>query len=303
MSHAVGVDAGASHTEAVVVDRDRREVARHRGAPGAVRPGGADRAAAAIAATIREAVAAAGPEPVVAAVVVGAAGAGREAERRALGEALRARLEHAPAIHVLTDVEIALESVFPEKPGIVVIAGSGSVACARDPEWRVRRAGGLGWQLGDEGSGYAVGRAALAAVGRAADGRGPHTALSAAVARAAAARTLDDVIRWAQGASPREVAALAEAVCRVAVDGDTAAREIVARAGRDLAQLVGALLPHVGAGASVPVAAGGGLLRPPSPIRTAFAEAVRAQHARATLVEATVDAAWGAATLALKLPR
>ena len=81
-------------------------------------------------------------------------------------------------MRVTTDIEIALTAAFGDGPGIVVVAGTGSVVLGRDPEGRMLRRGGYGWQMGDEGSGYAIGRAALGAVSRAHDGRSPETAIT-----------------------------------------------------------------------------------------------------------------------------
>lgn len=302
MSVLVGVDAGASHTETVVTDEALRELARRRGAPGAVRPGDAPAAAAAIAAAVREALDAL-PEPAtVAALVAGAAGAARDAERQALEDALgRALGLSSGKVGVTTDAAIALAAAFHGGPGIIVIAGTGSIAYARDPGGLFWRVGGLGWQFGDDGSGYAVGRAALAAVGRAADGRAPSTALSARLGPAAGAASLEDLVAWSLTATPAQVAALARTVCDAARDGDAQARALVGQAAADLAQHVAALLPRFSAGDRVPVATSGGLLRPGSPVRAAFAERVRRELPQAELVEAPIDPALGAAELAAQL--
>ena len=66
----------------------------------------------------------------------------------------------------------------PDQPGVVVIAGTGSIAYGRNERNQAARAGGWGYMLGDEGSGYWIGRAALRAVLREADRRGPATQLT-----------------------------------------------------------------------------------------------------------------------------
>src|SRR5207249_10881432 len=109
-------------------------------------------------------------------LVVGAAGVGRDPERSELREALRTE-RVAEKIVVTGDLGLALEAAFAGGPGIVLVAGGGSVAVGRTPDGVVHRRGGLGWQMGDEGSAYAIARAALAAVGVAQDGRGPATSL------------------------------------------------------------------------------------------------------------------------------
>ena len=82
--------------------------------------------------------------------MVGAAGAGRPEERDELRSALRSE-DLADQIHITGDIEIALAAAFGNDPGIVVTSGTGSVAVARDSFGRLHRAGGYGWQMGDEG--------------------------------------------------------------------------------------------------------------------------------------------------------
>ena len=163
----IGADVGGTKT-AVGVSDGERILARAEGSGAAVRPGRALASASVIAEVVRQALAGAGRLSGDV-LFVGAAGAGREPERDELRKALRAE-NLAAAVVVATDIEIALAAAFDEGPGIVVSAGTGSVAVGRDRSGRQHRIGGYGWQMGDEGSGYAIGREALVAVSRAADG-------------------------------------------------------------------------------------------------------------------------------------
>ena len=202
----IGADVGGSKT-AVGVSDGLTILARAEGPGAAVRPGRAMVSASVIAEVVRRALAGAGRLSGDV-LYVGAAGAGREPEREELRKALRGE-NLATAVVVSTDIEIALAAVFDDGPGIVVSAGTGSVAVGRDRAGTRHRIGGYGWQMGDEGSGYAVGRAALGAVSRAADGRSPRTALSDRVLAATRSENFDALVRWAAAASPAEVAALA----------------------------------------------------------------------------------------------
>ena len=81
------------------------------------------------------------------------AGAGRDAAR----DAVTAALSHAglaESIEVGTDVEAAFHDAFGEGPGVMLIAGTGSIAWARDEGGVMHRVGGWGQHVGDEGSGY-----------------------------------------------------------------------------------------------------------------------------------------------------
>lgn len=290
----VGVDAGGTKT-AVAVMRDGQIAGRADGTGGALRPGRTLVASAAIADTVRRALSSAG---VIRgdALVVGAAGAGRDAEARELQQALRAE-SLADAVLVTSDCAIALEAAFEGEPGIVLSAGTGSIAFASDRAGTFHRAGGYGWQMGDEGSGYAIGRAALGAVGRAQDSRGAETKLVERLSEATRSPDFDALVRWAATAGPAEVATLAAPVASAATEGDAVATAIIHYAAEELAQLVLSLRKRLGDEA-IPVALTGGLLTNP-----ALDTALRARLARDGVVpvDQSVDAVSGALRLAAKM--
>ena len=255
----IGADVGGTKTAAAVM-RDGEIVGRAEGPGAAIRPGRALASAATIAETVRRALAAAGALQGDV-LVVGAAGAGRPAEARELQQALRGEAV-AGTIVVTTDIAIALEGALGTGAGIVLSAGTGSIAIARDGQGESHRAGGYGWQMGDEGSGYAIGRAALGAVSRAADGRGAETALSSRLLEATRTSDFDELVRWTATAGQPEVAALAPHVLAAAGEGDATARAIVHYAAEELANLVLHLRRKLG-GDTPAVALTGGLLENP----------------------------------------
>jgi glucosamine kinase len=292
----IGADVGGSKT-AVGVSDGESIVARAEGTGGAVRPGRALASAAVIAEVVRRALAGAG-RLTGDVLYVGAAGAGREPERDELRKALRAE-NLARTVVVSTDIEIALAAVFDEGPGIVVSAGTGSVAVGRDRAGAHHRIGGYGWQMGDEGSGYAIGRASLGAVSRAADGRSPRTALSERVLAATRSDSFDALIRWAAGASPAEVASLAPHVLDVAAHGDPLAQGICDYAARELTQLAVCLVPMMDLQPPVGVALTGGLLSSEGPLRRSVLARLR-EDATLAPIETGVDAVEGAVRLAAR---
>src|SRR5581483_3623961 len=189
--------------------RRRRRLAFHGGRRRGGPPGaGPRRRARRRDAPGRRAAAVAGIALPAARAVVGAAGAGRAQEQAELEAALLA-VGLALRVRVLADGEVALTTAFARGPGILVNAGTGSIAYARDPAGRLHRAGGYGWQLGDEGGGYWLGRRALEAAARAQDGRGEGSTLLARLLGALGLQHFDDLIRWATTATPAQVAALA----------------------------------------------------------------------------------------------
>jgi N-acetylglucosamine kinase-like BadF-type ATPase len=161
--------------------------------------------------------------------------------------------------------------------------------------------GGYGWQMGDEGSGYAVGRAALGAVSRARDGRSPATPLQQRLLAATRSADFDDLVRWAATASPAEVAALAPSVLEVAAGGDVVARGIADYAARELSQLAILLLPLLAAAGASPVrvALTGGLLELDTALRRMVLQKLGEQEGL-TLVDTLIDAALGALAMARK---
>ena len=297
----VGVDAGASHTEAVVAHDDLRVLGRQRGTPGAIRAGGAAAAAEAIHDTVRGALDEAGLDAPPDVVLVGAAGAGSEQTRTELREALAEMLGARVTLRVTTDAAIALEAAFGEGSGIVLLAGSGSIAYGRDAAGNVWRAGGLGRQVGDEGSGYALARAALGAVGRAADGRAAETELTDRLMRATATDSAAALLAWAHQAGAHEVAALALPVGEAAVAGDAVARTLVEQAARDLALHVAALVGRFPPDEIVPVALAGGLIQPGSPVRDALVALLTHDATQVDVSEEDVDPPLGALRIAARL--
>jgi N-acetylglucosamine kinase-like BadF-type ATPase len=290
----IGADVGGTKTAAGVSDGERI-MARADGPGAAVRPGRALASAAVIAEVVRQALAGAG-HLTGDVLYVGAAGAGREPELDELRKALRAE-NLATKVVVATDIEIALTAAFDEEPGIVVSAGTGSVAVGRDRAGKRHRIGGYGWQMGDEGSGYAVGRAALGAVSRAADGRSPRTALSERTLSVTRSEDFDALVRWAAGASPAEVAALAPHVLDVAARGDPLAQGIADYAARELSQLAICLLPMMDVEPPVGVAITGGLLSSDGPLRRSVLQRLQ-EEPGLTPAETEVDAVLGAVRLA-----
>jgi glucosamine kinase len=293
----VGVDAGGSRTSVVVTDGDRI-LGRAEGVGAAVRPGRALVSATTIAELVRRGLAASG-QLRCDALVVGAAGAGRQIEQDELRQALRGEA-FAERIVVTTDIEVALMAAFEEGPGIVLTAGTGSIAVGRDPTGMLHRCGGYGWQMGDEGSGYAIGRGALGAVSRASDGRSPPTELTRVLLNATRSENFDSLVRWAARATTGEIASLAPQVLEVAAQGDTVAHGIADYAARELTQLVLHLLPHFAGSGPVGVATNGGLMMG----RTMLYEQVTArleEESAIRLIREPINPPLGAAKMAGRL--
>jgi glucosamine kinase len=230
----IGVDGGGSRTRVLVADEQGKEIVSVEGEGSAVRPGEAERSADIIAALIRDALASSDMNHVTPKVVcVGVAGVGRDPERQALWQALASR-DVAEEVVVHADATVALDDAFGEGPGVLLIAGTGSVAFGRGPTGTFARCGGWGPFFGDEGSGAWIGRKALSVVTAAFDGREPETSLTGAVLTAAEVNEVSELVAWAAAASPSKLATLAPVVMSVAESGDLRANALLTLAVEEL---------------------------------------------------------------------
>ncbi|HEV2131095.1 MAG TPA: BadF/BadG/BcrA/BcrD ATPase family protein [Longimicrobiaceae bacterium] len=245
MRYLVGVDGGGTRTTIVVAEESGREILRRDGAAGLVDPRRPAASAAGLALLVRQALSEAALDAPAAALCAGLAGVGNLEEREVVRSTLAAA-SLAERVHVISDGEIALEGAFLGGPGILLIAGTGSVAYGRAEDGRIERCGGWGMVVGDEGSGYAIGRAALAAALRAVDGRGANTWLLPTFLEHLGLSTPRGIPPWAGRAEKGEIAALVPHVVRVAEEGDAVAREVLQREARELAQHAVALVHRLG---------------------------------------------------------
>lgn len=111
-------------------------------------------------------------------IVVGTAGAGRKEDTERLKDHfIKFTKGQIKNFYVESDARIALEGAFAGKPGSILISGTGSIMFGKDAEGKIHRVGGFGRQVGDEGSGYSIGKKGLQAISKFYDGRGNDTLL------------------------------------------------------------------------------------------------------------------------------
>ena len=182
----------------------------------------------------------------------------------------------------------------------MLIAGTGSIAIARSEDGSTRRVGGWGQELGDEGSGYWIGREALHAVVQADDGRAADTALRSAVLDHLRLGAATDLIAWVASADKGAVAALVPGVAGAAEGGDQVAQDVLERASAALERHVSALLEQSGPWSQAPpLALWGGLIWEGGPLRDRLVRALAGHDVR--LLEHQCDPPLGAAKKALSL--
>ncbi|PYR06345.1 MAG: ATPase, partial [Acidobacteria bacterium] len=223
--HVLGIDAGGTKTVCLLADERGMIVSEGRG-PGANLLAAGELGVEKVLHEVMET--AIGDRAITpAAICLGIAGVDREDEARTVRAIMR-RIGYKSRVLVVNDALIALVAGAQDAPGIVIIAGTGSIVYGRNAAGEAARAGGWGHMIGDEGSGYWIGREALAAVMRAADGRGPATQLGGDIL---AHFAVDDESRLPRIVYDRDqprmsVAALGPIVERAAELGDAVATRI-----------------------------------------------------------------------------
>ncbi|MBD0325684.1 MAG: hypothetical protein ICV68_04600 [Pyrinomonadaceae bacterium] len=231
----LGVDGGGTKTLAVIADSRQHVLGEGVAGPSNPLRVGVVNAAAAVKEAVDKACVAASIERgEIVAAEVGLAGVRRGDLRKRMREALTGLGIHT--LEVVTDADIALFGATDGAPGLVVIAGTGSICCGTNARGVHFCSGGWGTLMGDEGSGSWIARRALQAVAQAADGRGPKTKLTQATLAYFNVATLDELAMaiYAPSMTNDRIAGLGRHVIEAAKDNDELARSIVLSAGREL---------------------------------------------------------------------
>lgn len=302
----LGIDGGGTKTRCLVAGLNGAVLGEGIGGPSNYLVVGLEGAVANLTAAVEQALSAAGCSLAdVAAVCAGLAGVGRPEDQAAMTQGISEALA-LPAgapLRVVPDAHIALVGALQGRPGVNLISGTGSIAFGLDEEGRLVRAGGWGWILGDEGSGFTIGKQAIAAGLAALDGTGPATALGEAIRQRWGLPGLQQVtgrVYRDVTAARTEIAGLVPLVVEVADAGDEVARAILARAGQDLAGLAAAVLRRMGLKEPL-VTATGGVAEGVAAVRRTLAERLAELMPAARLVESAGSPAEGAVLMAREL--
>ena len=294
----LGIDAGGSKTVAWLADQDGRVLGEGRGSGANLHSAGELATEKALYEVIHGAL---GDRPAMPEVVaVGMAGMDRPDDEAVVRGILR-RLGCRGQVVAVNDAHIALVAGADEAPGLVIIAGTGSIAYGIGPAGTAARAGGWGEVYGDEGSAFWVGARALAAVVRAADRRGPATALSTLVLRHAGVDRIDGLVRHVHTRSDRRpfITAMAGLVARADADGDAVAGEILRAATDELALAARSVVEQLGLrGERCHVVLSGGLFKMAPAMVSLLAARMTDLAPKATTGLLTDEPALGAVRLA-----
>ncbi len=231
--HVLGIDVGGTKTVCLLANQQGEIVAQGR-EEGANLQGAGELSLEKVLHSVMEKTLA-DQNVLPSAICLGIAGVDRAADE-AVVRSIMKRIGYKAKILVVNDALIALEAGIGTQPGIVIVAGTGSIAYGRNANGEASRAGGWGYVLGDEGSGYWIGRLALRAVVRHADGRGRMTTLTPRLLSHFGVERAAELIQkiYHEDVPPSAIASLARYVQQSRDEGDMVAGAILNRAADEL---------------------------------------------------------------------
>ena len=292
----LGIDAGGTKTECVLGD-EHRVLGTGIAGTAKIRKVGEDAAAGALETAIQVVCREAGIDPQrVAQTCIGISGSSIPEVVDWTYGVLKQLV--GGDVKVVNDTLIAHHAAFHGGPGVLVIAGTGSNVLGMNERGETARAGGWGPIISDEGSGFWIGRTAVAQATRAHDS-GRSTTLLHAVMKAWKLVTREEVVSMANANPPPDFASLLPEILRCADSGDTLAREILVSAASELAQLTRIVIRRLWPGpAEISVATTGGVFVHSPDIRQMFANSVRAERLEAKVNDTPVHPVLGALSIA-----
>lgn len=265
MTYFIGIDGGGSSLRVVVVNENMEVIAQQSG--GTANPGiiGHDASAQLLRNTIRAALSEISPDDITG-VGIGVAGASAVHSSQWLYEVVRDVTPHA---HIVpsSDFEIALVGANGERQGLLLLSGTGSIAYGINEQGKSAQAGGWGYLLGDEGSGYWIGLQAIKLVTRAADGLIMPTNFTKQILTTLELEKPSDLIAWlyrSETPRTRDIATLAPVVLDSVIH-DLSAAQIVSTAAHHLSQMASVVIQRLKM-QKPKIAFAGGLLESDNPL-------------------------------------
>ena len=301
--YVFGIDAGGTKTVCLLADERGHILGESRGGGANLQAAGELEVEKVLHHVMEEALGERDIRP--AAICLGIAGVDRDDDAEAVRGIMR-RIGFKTRALVVNDALIALVAGAGDRPGVVVVSGTGSIAYGRDARGRAARSGGWGYLLGDEGGGFWIGRAALAAVVRHFDGRGPHTLLTEMILARMDLSSPPQLIHaiYVRGLHRYAIASIAAIVQQAADRGDAVAAEIIERAAGELAAAAASVILRLDMrGDSFPTVLAGGVFRGLPSLIDKVAVRIAEIAPRSDVRQLTAEPALGAVTLALAAAR
>jgi N-acetylglucosamine kinase-like BadF-type ATPase len=258
----LGVDGGGSKTRALIAGADGTVLGEGSTGPSNYQSAGLAGATASLEAAVEQARSEAGLAPGVelSAACFGLAGADRPADRELFGGWAASR-GIARRCRFVNDAQLVLAAGTPDGWGLALICGTGSICYGQTPDGRHARAGGWGYLLGDEGSGYDIGVQALRRATQTADGRAAARTILAAILEELRLERPEELIAhvYRPEMTRGMIAGLARRVIALAEGGDDEAQALLRQAAAEWGRLLGAVVRQLRMH-EPPVALGGGIL-------------------------------------------
>lgn len=290
MAYYLGIDGGGSKTTCLIGDESSTLGSGTAAGSNIVRVG-EQAARAAITAAMTQASTVAGvPLSQITRACIGAAGAGRAEVRDAIQRIVAEQI--SGPVEVVGDMVISVDAAFGDGPGVITIAGTGSLAYGRNAKGETARAGGWGFAISDEGSGHWIGREAVRMALRARD-EGEDAPLLKSAMSLFGAGTPEQLILIANAAP--DFSALLPAVLTAADAGDLLARQVLQHAGTELARVTVIVLRRLfREHEQAPVAMVGGVFRNSALVRQVFYNQINADVDTADVMPTVVEPVQGA---------
>jgi N-acetylglucosamine kinase-like BadF-type ATPase len=240
--YIIGIDGGGTKTTAVLCALDGAILAEAQGAPSNFQIIGIERTSHTILDLVETCCHSVGCSiSQIGAVVAGLAGAGRSSDQQSMRDGIMdladTRNLTINNLIIESDARIALEGAFGGKPGIIVIAGTGSIVFGKNEHGKIYRAGGWGRLIGDEGSGYAIGQQAFRAIARSLDDRSAKTKLTQLFEEKFGLNTQEAIIHSLYKEN-FDIASVMPTVIHAASKGDKATKKFLDNAALDLVELI-----------------------------------------------------------------
>jgi N-acetylglucosamine kinase-like BadF-type ATPase len=301
MKYAIGIDGGGTGSTLKIFSEDSVEVGGAIGGPANISAQPAGEVKSILDNLINAGLANAKVHiKDIAAICIGAAGAGRERDASILKEII-ADIGIKGTIIIKEDTHIALVAGTGKEEGIIVIAGTGSIAYGRTMEGKSSRAGGWGHIIGDEGSAYYIGVKAINEALRSYDGRSGFTILLPMLLEAMQADNVDQLVSYVyrEEFSKSKIAKLARVVDEAFKKGDQTAKSILEQSAYELFLLADSVIKALDTTDSVLVTSGSVLLKNKF-IFDNFCSLVKASYPKLRILKLNKDPAYGAVHIALK---
>ncbi len=303
--YVIGVDGGGTSTVARLADLHGNIISVSKAGPSNLQTYGPEKCAETLTGAITDAISQAGVSiDTVQTVVYGTAGAGRKADQERLYNAIQNKWDEMSqkpgALYVVSDADIALEAAHGGEPGIIIIAGTGSIIYGRDVDGTIKRSGGWGPIIGDPGSGTAIGLRALRHAAKIIDGCAEAGLLMQLIAENTGITSQESMINkiYKEKFPPSNVAPL---VFRAAGNDDPAALEIIQESGAELVDMLQCGIKKFAFQKTIPIAYIGGVLQSDTIYPDVVSNLIRQNIPNADIRNPKYKPEEGAVAMALRL--